>query len=73
MTDDAPERVPFDMDCSRCEYEPVCFVPLKIANRLTRRWFQFCRQGRKRKVIKQVTIAEAINRYERNHPKEPRP
>jgi hypothetical protein len=63
MPSDTPERQPFDMDCNKCEYERTCWIPLKVANKLTRRWFTFCKQGRKRKVIKQSTIQEAIDRF----------
>lgn len=65
-----PEYARFDMDCTRCEYEPVCILPLKVVNRLTRKWFlsmgrpTICRQGRKKKVIRQSTIAEVIERFE---------
>lgn len=61
MTEDQTDRVPFNMDCQRCEYERSCFMPLKVANKL----FRVCRQGRKRKVIKQSTIQEALDRFER--------
>jgi len=70
MIPEPQERQPFDMDCLRCEYEPVCFIPLKVAHKLTRKWYQLCKQGRKRKVIKQCTIAEAIAKCEARHPKE---
>ena len=59
------DRVPFNMDCQRCEYEKTCFLPLKVINKVTRRWTTFCKQGRKRKVIKQSTIQEALERLER--------
>ena len=59
------DRVPFNMDCQRCEYEKTCFLPLKVINKVTRRWTTFCKQGRKRKVIKQSTIQEALDRFER--------
>ena len=55
---DAPEYTPFDMDCRRCEYEPVCFVPLKLAHKITRQWTRLCKQGRKRKMMRQSTLAE---------------
>jgi hypothetical protein len=55
------EYVPFDMDCARCENEHRCFILLKICHKL----FRVCRQGRKRKVIKQSTIQEALDRFER--------
>jgi len=55
------DYVPFDMDCSRCENERRCFILLKICHKL----FRVCRQGRKRKVIKQSTIQEALERLER--------
>jgi hypothetical protein len=55
------DRVPFNMDCARCENERRCFILLKICHKL----FRVCRQGRKRKVIKQSTIQEALERLER--------
>ena len=55
------DYVPFDMDCSRCENERRCFILLKICHKL----FRVCRQGRKRKVIKQSTIQEVFERLER--------
>ena len=55
------DRVPFNMDCPRCENERRCFILLKICHKL----FRVCRQGRKRKVIKQSTIQEALERLER--------
>ena len=62
---DATEPRPvFNMDCGKCEYEPVCWIPLRVANKLSHRWFQFCRQGRKRKVIRQQTIAEVLVQFE---------
>lgn len=57
-----PEYVPFDMACEKCEYEPVCKLPLIVTHKLTRSWFRFlkeydltkrdgyCQQGRKRPV-----------------------
>ena len=66
MTPEPPEdRVPFNMDCQRCEYERSCFLPLKVINKVARHWGTFCRQGRKRKVIKQSTIQEVFERLER--------
>lgn len=61
MTPETPEYIPFNMDCARCENERRCWLPLKIAHKL----FRVCRQGRKRKVIKQSTIQEALDRFER--------
>jgi len=55
------DYVPFDMDCARCENERRCFILLKICHKL----FRVCRQGRKRKVIKQSTIQEVFERLER--------
>lgn len=67
-----PEYVPFDMVCEKCEHERVCVIPLKVANKLTRRFFAFtkehgltkretfCRQGRKRRNIRQVQIGEIL-------------
>ena len=55
------DYVPFNMDCPRCENERRCFILLKICHKL----FRVCRQGRKRKVIKQSTIQEALDRFER--------
>jgi hypothetical protein len=60
-----PEYVPFNMDCQRCEYERSCFLPLKVINKVTRHWGTFCKQGRKRKVVRQSTIQEALDRFER--------
>jgi len=77
MTDPAPEYTPFTMDCPKCEYEPVCFVPLKVVNKLTRKWFMsmgkptLCRQGRKRKVIRQSTIAEIVAKCQEKHKEAP--
>lgn len=71
-----PEYTPFDMDCPRCEYRPVCNITLRVCHKLTRQFFRFtheygitkreslCRQGRKRKVIRQSTIAEVLERYQ---------
>ena len=59
------DYVPFNMDCQRCEYERSCFLPLKVINKVARHWGTFCRQGRKRKVIKQSTIQEALERLKR--------
>ena len=62
MTPEIPsDYVPFNMDCARCENERRCFILLKICHKL----FHVCRQGRKRKVIKQSTIQEALDRFER--------
>jgi hypothetical protein len=78
---ETPEYTPFDMNCARCEHLPVCNICLKLANKVTYKWFGYlkrmhvtsrdhlCRQGRKRKVIKQSTIAECVERCDkRNHP-----
>lgn len=66
MTPEIPsDYVPFNMDCQRCEYERSCFLPLKVINKVARHWGTFCRQGRKRKVIKQSTIQEVFERLER--------
>jgi hypothetical protein len=57
-----PEYVPFDMNCSRCEYEPSCFIPLKVMHKLTRKWYQLCQQGRKRRNCRQMTIGEILEK-----------
>jgi hypothetical protein len=70
MTDPTtpPEYIPFDMDCARCEHEPTCILPLKVINKLTRKWFlamgrfTICRQGRKRRNVRQCTIGEILDR-----------
>jgi len=51
-----PEYIPFDMDCSRCEYERECFPLLKLWHLITGQ----CRQGRKRRNCRQQTIAEVL-------------
>jgi hypothetical protein len=73
MSEQPPEYTPFTTDCPKCEYEPVCFVPLRIVNKITHKWFlsmgraPVCRQGRKRKVIRQSTIAEIVAKCQEKH------
>lgn len=58
---DAPEPIPvFDMDCARCQYEPVCKLSVKVINRLTRKWFAFnyCEQGRKKNTYRNIHEAQ---------------
>lgn len=41
--------------CDRCEYELGCFLPLRILHHYTG---YPCKQGRKRKVLRQANIGE---------------
>lgn len=55
---------PFNMDCARCEHELTCFFLLKYLHHV---FGMECRQGRKRKVIRQSTIAEVLEKYNEKH------
>lgn len=43
------------MDCRKCEYEVGCFLPLKVLHHVTG---YPCKQGRKRKVMRQASVDE---------------
>ena len=68
-----PEYTPFDHRCENCEHEPLCFLPLKVINKVSYQWFRylkftdrdhFCQQGKKRRgrqyrqAPDQITIAQ---------------
>jgi hypothetical protein len=62
------------MICEKCEHEPVCVLPLKVLNKISYQWFGYlkraglvkrdhlCRQGRKRRNIRQMTIGEILEK-----------
>jgi len=61
------DYIPFNMDCSHCEHEPICFMMLKVVNKVSYQWFRylkikdrehFCRQGRKRRYSIQTHFKE---------------
>jgi hypothetical protein len=59
----ATEYIPFDMNCGKCEYSEGCFPVLKLLHRAG----YPCRQGRKKKTVRQCTIAEAIEKCQKHH------
>jgi hypothetical protein len=75
----AADYVPFNHDCPRCEHEPVCNICLKVLNKVSYQWFGYlkraglvkrehlCRQGRKRRNVRQMTIGEILEKRQSKH------
>jgi hypothetical protein len=57
------------MKCNTCEYEPICFRPLKAMNQ----WFEGCRQGRRKREYKAkpVTLKEVLDAPANSNPPVP--